>query len=246
MNIYPDNPFVIPGNSAMQMDESLRCYSTVFTFSKSLVPVFYQLGAKHVEWLPFGFDPATHSPAPPTSGELPPFDVAYLGAWGPIQERWLSPLVELGLRIFGPGWHHLASSSPLRACWEKGAGMGRHMASAISGAKITVNLTRAEHGCGHSMKTFEIPACGGFMLTNRTDEQMQFFADEKECVYFDTIDEMFVKAKYYVENADQRERIRLAGIKAVRGHAYENRAIALLKHMGTAVPSLHGPGASIL
>src|SRR5579871_2252890 len=46
VNVYSDSPFVIPGNSAVQMYDSLHAYSTVFTFARSQVPVFYQLGAR--------------------------------------------------------------------------------------------------------------------------------------------------------------------------------------------------------
>ena len=40
------------------------------------------------------------------------------------------------------------------------------------------------------MKTFEIPACGGFMLTNRTDEQLEFFAEDEGAAYYSTAAEL--------------------------------------------------------
>lgn len=232
INIYPDDPFVIPGSSAVQMFDSFRAYSKVFTFSRTLVPVFYQLGARCVEWLPFAYDPQVHAaPRPP----MPPtiFRVSYFGTWGPVQEKWMKPLIPYGIRIFGPGWSRRTLSADVRARWMKGHGTGRKMAAAIARSTVTINMTRGEHGCGHSMKTFEIPACGGFMLTNWCEEQALFFQDGKECVFFNTVEEMLDKAAYYLRNDGERERIRAAGIAAVAPHTYVSRAKVLLDCMET-------------
>lgn len=233
VNIYPDAPFVIPGSGAVRLAEALGEYSAVFTFSRNLIPVFHQLGAGRVEWLPFAYDTEAHRAN--MSGPLGPssFPIAYLGSWGPIQERWLQPLAPLGLRIFGGGWHHLPVGSPLRRCCMNGEGMGARMATAIENSSVTFNLVRAEHGCAHSMKTFEIPACGGFMLTNWTAEQEMFFQDGKECVFFNTVEEMVDKASYFLAHESQREKIRAAGMAAVAPHTYRRRASSLLGYLET-------------
>lgn len=232
INVYPDDPFVIPGSSAVQMFDSFRAYSKVFTFSRTLIPVFYQLGARSVEWLPFGYDTQIHAAqgTPPISTD---FQVSYFGAWGPVQEKWMKALIPYGVRIFGPGWSRRTLSGELQGCWMKGQGIGRQMAPVISRSQITVNMTRGEHGCGHSMKTFEIPACGGFMITNWCEEQALFFEDGKSCVFFDTVDELVDKVAYYLKHDGERERIRAAGMAAVAPHTYESRARALLGYIET-------------
>ena len=94
-------------------------------------------------------------------------------------------------------------------------------------------MVRAEHGCFGSMKTIEIPACGGFMLTNWTEDQATLFRDGKECVFYNTMEEMIEKARYYLENDEEREKIRRAGMAAVATYTYRNSAIALLNYMET-------------
>ena len=54
----------------------------------------------------------------------------------------------------------------------------------FSGAKIVGNLVRRANRDQHGPRTFEIPACGGFMLTERTDDQRSFLAEDKEAAYF--------------------------------------------------------------
>lgn len=230
INIYPDNPFVIPGPRAALMMTSLREYKIILTFSKSLIPVFYQLGATRVEWLPFAYDPSIHYQIDKTKNAFSEvIPVSYVGTWGLMQEKWLKPLAKLGLKIYGNSWDYLMAGSPLRPCWVRGEGQGAAMSKVIANSKIVFNLVRAEHGCAHSMKTFEIPACGGFMLTNWTEEQAMFFEEGKECVFFRTMEGMLDKVEYYLFNEGERERIRHGGLVAVSGHTYEARALAIIK-----------------
>lgn len=228
INIYTDSPFVIPGSGAAKMMPTLAMYSCVYTFSRGLIPAFEQLGASCTRWLPFGFDPEMHH-IPSTPQLRLRSTVAYLGAWGPLQEAWLEPLAPFGLGIYGPGWRHAQRNSPARAAWQEGRGIGPEMAAAIAGADIVFNMVRAEHGCAHSMKTFEIPACGGFMLTNWTEEQAEFFEDDKHCAFFHTREEMLDKATYYAANADARNKVAVAGHAEARKHPYALRAAQILK-----------------
>jgi hypothetical protein len=228
INIYPDSPLVIPGSGAVGILPSMAEYTCVYTFSRALVPVFHQLGARCARWLPFGFDPEMHR-IPSATGPALKSTVAYLGAWGPLQETWLAPLAPLGLGIYGPGWRHSRRDSPVRAAWREGRGVGAEMASAIAGADMVFNMVRAEHGCAHSMKTFEIPACGGFMLTNWTEEQAEFFEDGKHCAFFHTREEMLDKATYYAAHADARTKIAAAGHAEAGKHPYTLRAAQILK-----------------
>ena len=69
------------------------------------------------------------------------------------------------------------------------------------------------------------------MLTNRSEEQVSFFKPDIEAVYFNTSEEMLDKAKFYLSHIDQREKIRIAGMKAVAPHTYEMRAIKILEFL---------------
>jgi spore maturation protein CgeB len=80
------------------------------------------------------------------------------------------------------------------------------------------------------MKTFEIPACGGVMFTNQTEEQSLFFRDGQEAIFFNTLEELLDKAKYYLDNDAERKRICQAGLIAVAPHSYDLRALALVNY----------------
>lgn len=69
------------------------------------------------------------------------------------------------------------------------------------------------------------------MLTNWSEDQAALFEDGKECVFYNTMEEMTEKARYYLENDGEREKIRRAGMLAVAPHTYKNSAISLLNYM---------------
>ena len=226
INIYPDSPYVIPGKGANFLRKSLREYSRILTFSKSLIPVFLQLGCSKVSSLPFAYCPNTHKYEEPI--ERYKTDVAYFGAWGPIQEEILKEVDKnFSLNIYGPGWSK-CKNKKLAKCYLKDCGTGSDMSRAVSSAKIVLNFVRSEHGCFHSMKTFEIPACGGVVLTNYTEEQAAFFKPDKEVFYFSAFEEVVPKIKSILKNYSNREAVRLRGMEAVKNHTYKTRIQELI------------------
>ena len=73
------------------------------------------------------------------------------------------------------------------------------------------------------MKTFEIPACGGFMLTKRTEDQLEFFPEDIGAVYFSTEEELIEKIRYYLKNEDKRNSIAAKGLEIANSHRYSDR-----------------------
>lgn len=73
-------------------------------------------------------------------------------------------------------------------------------------------------------RTFEVPACGGFLLTGQADNLTEYYEENKEIVIFKDKNDMIEKCKYYLENESQREKIAQAGYKrTILEHTYEQR-----------------------
>ncbi len=73
-------------------------------------------------------------------------------------------------------------------------------------------------------RTFEIPACGGFQITEDADNLVDYYKPGKEIVIFRNADDLAEKCRYYLDNEDERWKIAKAGFeRTLREHTYEHR-----------------------
>ena len=79
------------------------------------------------------------------------------------------------------------------------------------------------------MKTFEIPAMGGLLVTTRSKEQNLFFPENKASIMFNSVKELEKKIFFLKKNNKIAENIRKEGFELSRKHSYKNRAKYILK-----------------
>lgn len=230
LNINPDHPYVIHKNNIEVLLNTLKYYDAVFTFGKGIIPVYYQLGAKEVYWLPFAYDPEIHFVSK-SAGYV--YDCSYFGSWAKIQEYYISSIIDENYKvgIFGPRWYKSKNKNVIKS-WIQYAGIGTGISTEVAKSRIVFNLIRAEHGCYHSMKTFELPACGAFIISNRSEEQLEFFPETAVC-YFDTLDELKEKVKFYRNKDDLRNKFIKESLALVKNHTYDARSRNLVNFMNT-------------
>jgi len=71
---------------------------------------------------------------------------------------------------------------------------------------------------------FEVPACGGFLLTEPAEDLYNFYEYEKEIVIFNNLAELIEKIIYYLNHEEERKRIAQAGYeRTLREHTWEKR-----------------------
>ena len=59
-----------------------------------------------------------------------------------------------------------------------------------------MNVLRLQNKGSHNMRTFEIPASGGFMLQERSNEVLEFFEEGKEIECFSSVKELKDKINF--------------------------------------------------
>lgn len=81
-------------------------------------------------------------------------------------------------------------------------------------------------------RTFEVPACGGFLLTGDADNLRDYYVDGKEIVIFKNKADLAEKCKYYLAHENERLAIAKAGYeRTIKEHTYEQRFVEIFKAM---------------
>ena len=233
INFNPDNPFNLnPTASNDLIRESIPIYDCCFIWGKFLIPLLKDAGAKYVEYLPFAYDPGLHYPVDVSDEgkKLYGSDIAFIGSWDKEREGWLSCLADFDLAIWGNSWNRLSMFSPLRKKWKGREVLGADFSKVCNSSKIILNLIRKQNENAHNMRTFEVPACGGFVLSNRTDDQIRFFPEDVAAVYFSTEEELLDKIYFYLKHEEKRKTIALKGLEIVQKHRYADRIQVIIDH----------------
>jgi len=86
----------------------------------------------------------------------------------------------------------------------------------------------------HRLRDFEAPMSGACYLMRRLPEMLEYYSEDKEMLFYSSLDELLEKAAYYSrpEKAFVRQRIRIAARKrSLRDHTWENRLQKLFKFL---------------
>jgi len=112
-------------------------------------------------------------------------------------------------------------NAKLYGCFGRPKTEGLDSFRALSNAKIGLSINIANDvRLYHSDRFINIPACGTFTLAKRVPGYELMFTDGVHLKYFDTVDEFFELAKWYLKHEQEREKIAEAGME--RAHSEFN------------------------
>lgn len=220
VNYYPDVSLFTHGR---ELPLAIPLYDHVFNAKTFGVRDMTAHGVKSVSFLPPGFDPELHRPVELSDREKSAFgcDVSFIGTWSPKKEQLLFSLTralpDIKLRVWGNQWEKRTTKA-LDGAVE---GMGIHgddYTRAICASKMCLGLlsearTGSSSGDLITARTFQIPACGTFMLHERNAEVAEYFTEGHDAEFFSTPDEMAEKVSQFVEDPEERNRLAANGLE---------------------------------
>lgn len=87
-------------------------------------------------------------------------------------------------------------------------------------------------------RNFEVPGCGGFLLTNPAEDLDSYYVCGKEIAVFETPDELVEKAEYFLRHEAERRAIAEAGLRrTLAEHTYVHRFDDIFRRIGLESPS---------
>lgn len=239
VNFYPDDPFLnVWANRLTYGSEVLASYDACFSFARHLVPEYRKSGATQTHYLPFARDPVLHRP-PGCIHENPPYDVVFVGNLDSVRIKWLEPLSDLQIAIYGEQTREaLSYFSPLHRADFYPAAYGADLARALQQGAISLNIMRRQNERSHNMRSFESPACGAFTLSQRTPELTELFNEGNEIACFGTPEELQKKIDFWLRHPRKRKSVARRGFRRVKNDTYKKRALAILEHSPRVEESL--------
>lgn len=109
------------------------------------------------------------------------------------------------------------------------------LSSSKSNTKVSAKDSTVYEKCPDQIKgrNFEVPGCGGFLLTSMVENLGDYYEIGKEVVCFENVDDAIEKIRYYLEHEEERASIAQAGyLRTLHEHTYAARFNAIFRKIG--------------
>jgi len=191
----PDHPLIFfsRGSGNKHVTEGFPIYHIHFSYARSIVKTIKEQYNREAFWIPFGFDAEMINKGkniPARTGDY----FLFYGAYDRQRAALLNTLAGINLKIFGNSY------------WQSKTKKYKNVQKAFQGTNLysteLVERTREANGVlnilreqnlveeSHNMRTFEVPGCGGLLISNYTKEQAEFFVPGKEALYYRSPEEL--------------------------------------------------------
>jgi spore maturation protein CgeB len=217
--------------------QAIPHYDVLITSKPWEVDLYYGHGAKHVVMLPQGYDRAIFQPHEVSDHQRLRLAsrVCFVGHYEDHYYRCVKAaravLGSSDLAVWGR-WQRYQLLHPWLTRVVRGSGIwGVEYAKALCCTEIALGLVSQWIPETSTTRTFEIPACGTFLLAERTEEHQSFYEEGQEAEFFGSPEELQDKTRYYLAHPEPRKRIAAAGRRRclAGGYSYHDRTGQILE-----------------
>ncbi|HEY4382306.1 MAG TPA: glycosyltransferase [Acidobacteriaceae bacterium] len=192
-------------------------------------------GASDVVKIQTAYEPTIHFPPPAGWNDANrDREVSFIGTPYDQRGEYLTRLwKEFGVPVTVSGglvWKRHLSAEAVAAMYRGHGELFRDVyREGIWKSKINLSFLTHANQDEFAHKSFEIAACEGFLLVERSEGHLQRFKEDEEAVFFSTIEECVEKIRMYLPNETARARIAAAGrARAERSGYHNDRQVGLI------------------
>ncbi len=228
INVITDDPFGKFHYAWRAIYKTIKHYDCHFVQREENISELKKWGANLVETCFRSFDPNFHRVLNREEFDLRNYktEVGFIGSYEKEREEYIAYLVQNGIKlsITGDGWSSGKHWNILKEFYTGPSVYGDEYIKRINGMSIALHFLRKANRDQQDSRTFEIPACGTFMLAERSHLHLEFFEEGKEADFFTSKEELLKKIKYYLNNKAERDRIALAGYNRSYSSGYDHKS----------------------
>jgi spore maturation protein CgeB len=235
-------------------------FTAVGTTDSQTVMKYKKLGMNHVVHTQWAINPYLYYPKPVREQDNH-YDITFVGQNYSIRQKYLTALEKQGLPVvaYGTGWPTgripqeqgavIWSSSKVNLNFTEGnydtpkafAKLAAKLVVKKELGKYKLNIHQAHNNMRSVLsvrrrqiksRNFEIPGCGGFLITGDADNLSDYYVPDKEIIIFNGTDDLIEKCHYYINHPKERDVIAQAGYqRTIKDHTYEQRFREIFRAM---------------
>lgn len=232
----PDHPFkyFTPGSGNDLVRKGFPHYHLHFSYARSIVKTIREQYHQEGFWIPFGYDPETAAWNKELSDQQGNYFL-FFGAYDQERAGLLNSLNGVPLKIYGDhNWQtRTAGYNYVLQSFQGVKLYGEELARENQQALGVVNILRTQNLIegSHNMRTFEVPAFGGLLISNYTEEQAEFFEPGKEALYYHTPAELSEIAAELRKSSTLRTQIKKRAQRRCQAepYSYSDRAREMVR-----------------
>ena len=220
---YSEDDMLNPVHRSRWIERSLGLFDLcVTTKSFNARPAeLAALGARKVLFVNNTYCPHAHRPIRLGHDEIARWGSAasFVGTFERPRAESMLELARAGIqvRIWGNGWGHLRTAHPLLKVEDRPA-YGDDYRRVVAASTINLCFLRHDNRDKQTCRSVEIPAMGGFMAHEFSEEMTSLFASDREAVYFRDARELVYLCRVWLSDTSRREAVAGAGHRrAVEG-----------------------------
>jgi len=214
--LFNDNPFVKRDKKRwhLYLDAALY-YDLTATYYKSRITMAKNYGVKNTLLLTPPYKKDIHCKQKISNTEKKKLlsEVILIGTWFPERGIFFKKLIDLGLniKIYGNRWNKDPNYQSMKSKIRLGHVDHPLYSKLIQCSKISICLPSEGNVDGITRRSIEVPAIGTLLCAKRTIEHKKLFKENKEAIFFNDVNECFIKCNNLLKDDKRRKRIAYNG-----------------------------------
>jgi hypothetical protein len=222
---YSPDDMLNPDNQSAWYRAAIPLYDLHVTTKSYNVTELRALGAREVMFVDNAYEPPVHRPLELTPAERARYgaDVSFVGGYERERAETMLALAAAGIdvHVWGYHWDRLRRRHPALHVHDEFLDE-LEFSKCINATRINLGFLRKVNRDLQTTRSIEIPACGAFLLAERTDEHRRLFDEGREAAFFSSFDELLERCRWYLEHEDERARVAAAGRQRCVDGDYSN------------------------